>query len=84
MMDWWLRNRGDVDDYVDRDIERSCGSKAAYESEPAARAQIAMQGLAGKLFTYECRYCRSWHLTRRKPGAPSRRAAGDEDDEADD
>jgi hypothetical protein len=69
MMDWWLRNRGDIDDYVDRDVSRSCTSKAAYESEAAARAQIAMQGLSGKLFTYRCRYCESWHLTRRDPAS---------------
>jgi hypothetical protein len=72
-MDWWLRNRGNIDDYVDRDIERSCTSKAGYESEAAARAQIAMSGLQGRLFTYLCRYCDSWHLTRREPGsAPER------------
>jgi hypothetical protein len=66
MMDWWLRNRGDIDDYVDRDVERSCSSKNAYESESAARAQIAMQRAAGKLFAYRCRYCDLWHLTRRE------------------
>ena len=81
MMDWWLRNRGDVDDYVDRDVARSCTSKVAYESESAARANIAMQGLGGKLFTYRCRYCDSWHLTRRDPGRPSASAHDDEDDE---
>ena len=81
MMDWWLRNRGDIDDYVDRDIERSCGSKAAYETQAAARAQAAMQGLSGKLFTYQCRYCASWHLTRRDPasGPPGMRDEPNED-----
>jgi len=81
MMDWWLRNRGDLDDYFDRDVERSCTSKSGYESETAARAHIAMQGLAGKLFTYRCRYCEAWHLTRRDPAAPPR--ARDDDDEDD-
>ena len=80
MMDWWLRNRGDIDDFVDKDVERSCSSKAAYPDEPSARAQIAMQGLSGKLFTYRCRYCESWHLTRRKPSAGGR-SAPPEDDE---
>jgi hypothetical protein len=82
MMDWWLRNRGEIDDYVDHDVARSCTSKAAYDSEPAARAQIAMQGLSGKLFTYRCRYCESWHLTRRDPGAPPREPEADDDEEA--
>jgi hypothetical protein len=81
MMDWWLRNRGDLDDYVDRDIERSCASKDAYESEAAARAQAAMQGMGGKLFTYECRYCMSWHLTRRQPTAPRRHPDEDNGEE---
>ena len=84
MMDWWLRNRGDIDDYVDRDVERSCSSKVAYADEPSARAQVAMQGLAGKLFAYRCRYCESWHLTRRKPGdspAPRGSEADEDDDE---
>jgi hypothetical protein len=81
MMDWWLRNRGDLDDYVDQDVARSCTSKAAYDSESAARAYIAMRGLSGKLFTYQCRYCRSWHLTRRDSAA---RASAAADEDADD
>jgi hypothetical protein len=82
MMDWWLRNRGDIDDYVDRDVVRSCTSKAAYDSESSARAYVAMNGLSGKLFTYRCRYCESWHLTRREPGAPRKgESAGDDEDE---
>jgi hypothetical protein len=64
-MDWWLRNRGDIDAAVDRDIERSCTSKDAYESEEAARAVAAMNGMADVLFSYQCMYCRDWHLTRR-------------------
>jgi hypothetical protein len=81
MMDWWLRNRGDIDDYVDKDVERSCSSKAAYPDEPSARAQVAMQGLAGKLFTYQCRYCESWHLTRRKPAQGARPGDASRDDD---
>ena len=65
-MDWWLRHRGDLDDYVDRDIERSCRSKDAYESEDAARAVAAMNNMAGLLHTYHCAYCGQWHLTRQK------------------
>ncbi|MBV8364039.1 MAG: hypothetical protein JO193_05685, partial [Candidatus Eremiobacteraeota bacterium] len=48
-MDWWLRNRGDLDDYVDRDVERSCHSKDAYESQDAARAVAAMKGMGDVL-----------------------------------
>jgi hypothetical protein len=68
-LDWWLKNRGSIDDAVDRDIDRSCTSKDGYDSESAARAHAAMNGMSGKLFSYECRYCRLWHLTRR-PTAP--------------
>jgi hypothetical protein len=64
-MKWWLTNRGDIDDAVDRDIERSCGSKDGYRSEQEARAHAAMNGMSGVLFTYHCRYCDQWHLTRR-------------------
>ncbi|GAC1504291.1 MAG: hypothetical protein NVS1B14_10070 [Vulcanimicrobiaceae bacterium] len=66
-MDWWLANRGDAEHTQDRDIERSCTSKDAYESEEHARAIAAMNGMADALYTYRCIYCRSWHLTRQKP-----------------
>jgi hypothetical protein len=62
---WLLRNRAEQDASIDRDVERSCTSKDAYESEEHARAVAAMNGMADVLFTYECRYCRNWHLTRR-------------------
>ena len=65
-MDWWLRNRGDADVAQDRDIERSCTSKDAYETEEHARAVAAMNGMADVLATYHCIYCNSWHLTRQK------------------
>ncbi|MDQ6929478.1 MAG: hypothetical protein M3126_02265 [Candidatus Eremiobacteraeota bacterium] len=63
-MDWWLRNRGDTDDAQNRDIERSCTSKDAYETEEHARAVAAMNGMADVLFSYRCIYCESWHLTK--------------------
>lgn len=65
-MKWWLRNRGDTDGNVDRDVERSCTSKDAYDSEDIAHAHAAMNGMSGVLFTYHCRYCDLWHLTRRR------------------
>ena len=65
-MDWWLRNRGDLESSQDRDIERSCTSKDAYETEEHARAVAAMNGMADVLHTYRCIYCQSWHLTRQK------------------
>lgn len=67
-MDWWLRNRGDTDDAQNRDIERSCTSKDAYETEEHARAVAAMNGMADVLFCYHCVYCDSWHLTRQRHG----------------
>jgi len=49
-----------------RNVQRSCTSKDAYESEAHARAVAAMNGLADALVTYECRHCGAWHLTRRR------------------
>lgn len=65
MMDFYLRNRATADLSIDRDVERSCTSKQQYASEAEARAIATMQGLSGSLFTYHCRYCEFWHLTRR-------------------
>jgi hypothetical protein len=48
-VDWWLRNRGDLESRQDRDIERSCTSKDAYETEEHARAVAAMNGMADVL-----------------------------------
>ena len=63
LMDFYLRNRANADASIDRDIERSCSSKQPYATEDEARAVAAMNGM--KLFTYHCRYCDFWHLTRR-------------------
>jgi hypothetical protein len=65
LMDFWLRNRAVVDNAIDRDLERSCESKDRYKTREEARAVAAMNGMADVLFTYECRYCGDWHLTRR-------------------
>jgi hypothetical protein len=62
---WWLKIREGVDDATDRDLERSCTSKDGYRSEDEARAHAAMNGMSGVLYTYHCRYCDMWHLTRR-------------------
>ncbi|HXF35046.1 MAG TPA: hypothetical protein VN603_10790 [Candidatus Acidoferrales bacterium] len=64
LMDFWLRNRGAVDEAIDRDVERSCESKDRYPTREQARAVAAMNGMADVLFTYQCRYCGDWHLTR--------------------
>ena len=63
LMDWYVRTRSNADPAIDRDVERSCTSKQPYASEAEARAVMAMNGM--KLFTYHCRYCDFWHLTRR-------------------
>jgi hypothetical protein len=65
MMDFYLRNRASADVSIDVDIARSCTSKQQYASEAQARAIATMQGMSGSLFTYQCRYCEFWHLTRR-------------------
>ncbi len=64
-MDFYLRGRASSDAAIDRDVERSCASKQPYESEAQARAVAAMNGMSGSLFTYHCRYCDFYHLTRR-------------------
>ena len=64
-MDFYLRNRANIDTSIDRDVERSCTSKQQYATEAEARAIATMQGMSGSLFTYHCRYCEFWHLTRR-------------------
>jgi hypothetical protein len=63
LMDWYVRTRSGADPTIDRDVERSCTSKQPYASEAEARAVMAMNGM--KLYTYHCRYCDCWHLTRR-------------------
>ncbi len=65
LMDFYLRNRAAVDTSIDADVARSCTSKQQYASEGQARAIATMQGMSGSLFTYHCRYCEFWHLTRR-------------------
>jgi hypothetical protein len=65
LMDFYLRTRAPVDTSIDLDVARSCTSKQQYAGEAQARAIATMQGLSGSLFTYHCRYCEFWHLTRR-------------------
>ena len=69
LTDFFLRNRAATDAEIDRDIARSCTSKQPYASEAEARAVMAMNGM--KIFTYHCRYCDCWHLTRRPTSANS-------------
>ncbi|MBV8222656.1 MAG: hypothetical protein JO293_04800 [Candidatus Eremiobacteraeota bacterium] len=71
LMQFYLRNRETFEKRTDADIERSCSSKDAYPSEAHARAVAAMNRRGDVLYTYECFYCRQWHLTRR-PTAPDR------------
>ncbi len=65
MMEFYLRDRQRADEAIDLDIARSCTSKQQYASEGEARAIATMQGMSGSLYTYRCRYCEFWHLTRR-------------------
>ncbi|MFN2461355.1 MAG: hypothetical protein ABR591_11805 [Candidatus Velthaea sp.] len=65
LMDFYLRNRANADSAIDADLQRSCTSKQQYASEAEARAIATLQGMSGSLYTYHCRYCDFWHLTRR-------------------
>ena len=66
-MQYYLRNREHFEKRTDADIERSCASKDAYPSEAHARAVAAMNKMGDVLYTYQCFYCKQWHLTRRSP-----------------
>jgi hypothetical protein len=67
VMQWYLKDRGATDALIDSDIARSCTSKQQYADEADARAHALMNGMGDVLFSYPCRYCGFWHLTRR-PG----------------
>jgi hypothetical protein len=77
MMDFYLRTRANVDTSIDDDVARSCTSKQQYASEAQARAIATMQGMSGSLFTYHCRYCEFWHLTRRPNSGSGPEIAGE-------
>lgn len=67
LMQYYLRNREYFEKRTDADIERSCASKDAYPTEGHARAVAAMNKMGDVLYTYQCFYCKQWHLTRRPP-----------------
>jgi len=64
-MAWYLKDRARTDAWIDVDVARSCTSKQQYASEADAHAHALMNGMGSVLFSYECRYCGFWHLTRR-------------------
>jgi hypothetical protein len=71
LMAWYVKQRlEDPDPRIDADVERSCTSKQHYADEMDAHAHALMNGMGDVLFSYECRYCGFWHLTRR-PSPPS-------------
>lgn len=51
-----------------------CGAKKVYDSERIAqRAADDRSALIGKrLYTYRCRHCKRYHMTKSAPGAPKR------------
>jgi hypothetical protein len=65
LMEWYIKNRQPTDAWIDTDVARSCTSKQQYADEADARAHALMNGMGDVLFSYECRYCGFWHLTRR-------------------
>jgi hypothetical protein len=69
LMEWYLKNRQLTDAEIDRDVARSCTSKQQYADEMDAKAHALMNGMGDVLFSYECRYCGFWHLTRRPNSA---------------
>lgn len=54
-------------------IERSCEGKRRIQDEDNARAigMHAAEKEGIKLYVYQCRFCRGWHLTRRNNGEKS-------------
>ncbi|MGD1066563.1 MAG: hypothetical protein ABR975_07080 [Vulcanimicrobiaceae bacterium] len=65
LMAWYLKDRARTDAWIDTDVARSCTSKQQYSSEADAHAHALMNGMGNALYSYECRYCGFWHLTRR-------------------
>lgn len=66
LMEWYAKSRmQSSDDPINADVARSCASKQQYASDAEARSIATMNGMSGSLFTYHCRYCDFWHLTRR-------------------
>jgi hypothetical protein len=65
LMEWYVKQRQQPDPRIDHDVERSCTSKQQYADELDAHAHALMNGMGDVLFSYECRYCGFWHLTRR-------------------
>jgi hypothetical protein len=65
LMEWFVKDRMRPDPRVDADVARSCTSKQQYADEMDAHAHALMNGMGDVLFSYECRYCGFWHLTRR-------------------
>jgi len=65
LMDWYVKQRMEPDPRIDHDVERSCSSKQQYKDEEDAHVHALMNGMGDVLFSYECRYCGFWHLTRR-------------------
>jgi hypothetical protein len=55
LMEWYVKQR----------LERSCTAKQQYKDEEDAHVHALMNGMGDVLFSYECRYCGFWHLTRR-------------------
>lgn len=72
LMEWFVKDRMQPDPRIDADVERSCTSKQQYSSDADAHAHALMNGMGDVLFSYECRYCGFWHLTRR-PTTPGTR-----------
>jgi hypothetical protein len=72
LMEWFVKERMQPDPRIDADVERSCTSKQQYSSDADAHAHALMNGMGDVLFSYECRYCGFWHLTRR-PTTPGTR-----------
>ena len=65
LMEWFVKERMRPDPRIEADVERSCTSKQQYADEADAHAHALMNGMGDVLFSYECRYCGFWHLTRR-------------------
>ena len=68
LMQWYVRDRMRPDPRDEADVVRSCTSKQQYADEADAHAHALMNGMGDVLFSYECRYCGFWHLTRRPTG----------------
>lgn len=67
------RRQGNAPTLLPKSMLRGCIGKMRHESERAAKRAIELKtDGAVQLFTYRCKHCKGWHLTKQPPSFASR------------